>query len=111
MKILNYAFMIAVLAVFLFTGTALAHKVNIFAYAEGAKIYTESYFSAGTPVDEGTVKVYDSQGNLVLKGETNKKGKFSFDIPKVDDLRIVIKASMGHKNSCTLKKSEVEAGR
>jgi hypothetical protein len=33
------------------------------------------------------------------------------DIPKVDDLNIVIEATMGHKNSFKLKKSEVEAGK
>jgi nickel transport protein len=36
---------------------------------------------------------------------------FNFTIPKVDDLTIVIEASMGHKNHYKLKKNEVEAGR
>jgi nickel transport protein len=46
-----------------------------------------------------------------LEGVTDKEGLFSFDIPKVDDLTIVIDATMGHKNSFKLKKSEVEAGK
>jgi len=36
---------------------------------------------------------------------------FSFTIPKVDDLTIVIDATMGHKNSFKLQKSDVGAGR
>ena len=28
-------------------GTALGHKVNLFAYVDGGKIYTESYFMDG----------------------------------------------------------------
>ena len=99
------------LAVFLFAGNALAHKVNLFAYVEGGKIYTESYFPDGKPVTGGKISVYDSQGNLLLEGITDKEGMFNFTVPKVDDLTIEIDASMGHKNHYKLKKTEVEAGR
>jgi len=95
----------------LFCGTALAHKVNLFAYAEEGKVYTESYFPDGSPVEGGKVEVYDSQNNLLLEGVTDKKGLFNFVIPKVDDLTIVINATMGHKNSFKLKKAEVEAAK
>jgi nickel transport protein len=110
MKILNYLF-IPIFMSLLFSGTALAHKVNLFAYVEAGKIYTESYFSDGIPVEHGKVLVYDSQHNLLLEGTTDKKGLFNFAVPKVDDLSIVIEATMGHKNSFKLKKSEVEAGK
>ena len=102
---------ISVFGLLLFGGTAMAHKVNLFAYVEGGKVYTESYFPDGTPVEGGKVLVYDSQEKLLLEGVTDKAGLFSFDVPKVDDLTIVIEATMGHKNSFTLKKSEVEAGK
>jgi nickel transport protein len=110
MKILNYLF-IPVFLSLLFSGTALAHKVNLFAYVEAGKVYTESYFPDGSPVEGGKVLVYDSKNNLLLEGVTDKKGLFGFDIPKVDDLNIVINATMGHKNSFKLKKAEVEAGK
>jgi nickel transport protein len=110
MKILNYLF-ISVFVSLLFSGTALAHKVNLFAYVEAGKVYTESYFSDGSPVEGGKVLVYDSQNNLLLKGVTDKKGFFSFAVPKVDDLTIVIEATMGHRNSFKLKKAEVEAAK
>ena len=97
--------------VLLFAGTAMAHKVNLFAYVEDGKIYTESYFPDGRPVENGKVKVYDSNENLLLEGVTDKEGLFSFDIPKIDDLTIVLDATMGHKNSFKLKKAEVEAGK
>ncbi|MDY6823531.1 MAG: carboxypeptidase-like regulatory domain-containing protein [Thermodesulfobacteriota bacterium] len=101
---------LAAFVLLLGSGTALAHKVNLFAYAEGGKIYIESYFPDGRPVEGGKVLVYDSKDKLLLEGVTDKEGFFNFDIPKVDDLNIVIEASMGHKNSFKLKKSEVEAG-
>jgi nickel transport protein len=99
------------LVVFLSTGTALAHKVNLFAYVDDGKIYTESYFADGKPVKGGKVLVYDSRKKLLLHGVTDQKGLFSFDIPGVDDLNIVIDAAMGHRNSFELKKAEVEAGK
>jgi nickel transport protein len=110
MKIANYALITAFICLLL-SGTAIAHKVNLFAYVEGGKIYTESYFPDGSPVESGKVLVYDSQNKLLLEGVSDKAGLFSFDIPKVDDLTIVIEATMGHKNSFKLKKAEVEAGK
>ncbi len=101
---------LAFLLFLLFTGTALAHKVNIFAYAESGQIYTESYFPDGRPVAQGKVLVYDPAGTLLVEGETDAEGLYNFAIPKVVDLKIVIKASMGHRNSFVLKKSEVEEG-
>jgi len=95
----------------LLAGMALAHKVTLFAYVEGGKIYTESFFPDGRPVDGGKVLVYDSQEKLLLEGLTDKAGLFSFPIPKVDDLTIVLDATMGHKNNFKLKKAEVEAGK
>ena len=99
------------IATVLFAGhPALAHKVNLFAYVEAGTVYAESYFPDGTKVNSGKVLVYDSQGHLLLEGQTDEEGRYSFPIPKVDGLEIVIDASMGHRNSFKLKKSEVVAG-
>ena len=86
---------------------AHAHKVNIFAYVEDAKIHTESYFPDGKAVEGGAIEVLDSQGQKVAEGVTDKEGKCVIPIPKEDDLTIVINASMGHKNSFLLKKGEL----
>ena len=102
---------ILVAAILMFAGTAMAHKVNLFAYVEAGKIYTESYFPDGRPVEGGKVRVYDSQNKLLVEGVTDKEGLFSFDIPKIDDLTIELDATMGHKNSYKLKKAEVEEGK
>jgi nickel transport protein len=110
MKKLSYI-LVAILIVFFSVGTALAHKVNLFAYVDGGKIYTESYFADGKPVQRGKILVYDSRETLLLEGVTDKAGLFSFDIPKIDNLNIVIDAAMGHRNSFKLEKAEVEAGK
>ncbi|MHB1397792.1 MAG: carboxypeptidase regulatory-like domain-containing protein [Trichloromonadaceae bacterium] len=103
--------MLILLLVLLSAAPALAHKVNLFAYVEGGVVYTESYFPDGSPVAGGKVLVYDSQKRLVLEGATDRKGLFHFVIPTLDDLKIVVEASMGHHNSYRLKREDLEAGR
>lgn len=77
---------------------SFAHKVNIFAYAEGNMVYTESYFPDGKKVERGVVEVYNSRGNKLLEGRTDKGGLFNFKPPEKGNLKIVINAGMGHKN-------------
>jgi nickel transport protein len=84
-----------------------AHKVNIFAYVEGGKVFTESYFPDGKKVEGGAIEVLDASGNKILEGKTDNKGLFSFPLPKKEDLTIVLDGTMGHKNSFVLKKSEM----
>ena len=93
---------------FLLPAAVLAHKVNIFAYAEAGTIYCESYFPDGRPVDSGKVLVYDNAKQLLLAGQTDKQGLFQFTLPKVDDLILEIDAGMGHKNSYQLKKTAIK---
>ncbi|MBC2712831.1 MAG: hypothetical protein HGJ94_18135 [Desulfosarcina sp.] len=86
---------------------AHAHKVTIFAWAEGNTVYTESKFSGGKMVKEGRVQVFDSGGTLLLEGRTNDNGEFSFKAPKIADLNIVLIAGMGHQNSWKLSAAEL----
>ncbi len=88
-------------------GNAYAHKVNMFAYAEGNNIYVEGYFADGKKAKRSEVIVYDSSGMILLKGETDKMGRFSFKIPKKTDLRITLNAGLGHKTEYTLTASEL----
>jgi nickel transport protein len=82
---------------------ALAHKINIFAWAEGQTVFTESYFTGGKLIEGGMVEVFDSAGQKLLEGRTDQKGEFSFKLPQKTDLLLVLTASMGHKSDFTLK--------
>jgi len=86
---------------------ALSHKVNIFAYIEGEKIFTESYFNDGSPCIDSLIHVYDPNGNELLNGKTDKDGLFSFTVPDKIDLKIVLTASLGHKNEYVMKASDM----
>jgi len=88
--------------------SAFAHKVNIFAYVEEGKIYTESYFSDGKKCIESKIEVFDNQGNKLLEGLTDKEGAFSFEIPSGDgDLKLVLTASMGHRAEYIIQADEL----
>ncbi len=105
----NVGFLAGLMLLFLGIAVpAMAHKVNIFAYVEKGMVFTESYFPDGKKVEGGSVEVLDGSGKKLLEGKTDKEGLFSFPLPaKKQDLTIVLNASMGHKNSFILKKSEM----
>jgi nickel transport protein len=89
----------------------LAHKVIIFAQVEGDTVFTESKFSGGRKATGAQVLVFDRVGKQLLEGKTDNKGEFSFRIPKLTDLRIVLNAGMGHKAEWRIPESEIkEAG-
>ena len=88
---------------------AWAHKVTIFAWVEGDTVHTQSKFSGGKRAKDSTVVVYDKEGNQLLEGKTNDNGEFSFKIPKKTDLKVALKASMGHLAEWTIPAEEIKA--
>jgi len=91
----------------LWPGYAAAHRVTVFAWAEGDTVHTESKFSGGKPVNGGEIIVYDLNGNTLLSGKTNEQGEFSFKIPKRTGMKIVIQAGMGHRGEWLLSEDEI----
>jgi len=91
--------------------SVFAHKVNIFAYVGGDKVYTESYFNDGKKCIDSKIEVFDNQGNKLVEGLTDEEGMFSFEIPSEDvidgDLKVVLTASMGHRAEYTILADEL----
>ncbi len=100
--------MLFMMACVVWAGPVMAHRAIIFAWVEGEKIFTESKFSGGRPVKQGDIIVYDLENNQLLKGKTDDKGEFSFEIPKRTSLKIVLIAGMGHRGEWTIPVSELE---
>jgi len=89
---------------------AFAHKVTIFAWVEGDTIYTQSKFSKGRKAKGALVTVFDTEGNRLLEGTTDEKGECSFKIPKKKTgLKVVLKASMGHRAEWKIPVEEIAA--
>ncbi len=91
---------------------ALAHKVTVFAWVEGERIYTQSKFSGGKKVNEGKIEVFDENGQKVLEGATDNQGQFSFPRPKgATALKVVLTAGMGHTNFWMIPAEEISGGK
>lgn len=101
-------YLMVLIFVLIFAGTSEAHRVNVYAYAEGGRVYGEAYFVDGTRARNAEFQVYRrDNGQLLLRGRTDEKGQFSFPIPGPYALRIVLRASMGHQSEYVIEKEEV----
>jgi nickel transport protein len=110
MKRLRTGFALTLLCCFLILPAAHAHKVTVFAWAEGDRVFTESKFSGGKMVKAGKVEGFDSGGNLLLEGRTDDNGAFAFKAPAITDLKIVLTAGMGHQNAWLLSAADLGEG-
>lgn len=102
-----------VLMILLVSSNAYAHRVSVFAYVEGDKVFTESYFSKKKRVHQGKIEVFDSKNEkLLLSGTTDDEGNFNFDIPAAArtakcGLHIVLHASEGHRGEWNVEADEL----
>ena len=99
-----------ILVILVATSHALAHRVVLFTYIEGDMVFTESYFSDGKRCQNSRIEVFDTFGNKLLEGRTDKNGEFSFKPSKRSDLRIVLTASMGHRDEYVIPAGELPEG-
>jgi len=105
---MRWTLIFSIIIILGFYAKAHAHRVNVYAYAEAGKVYVEGYFVDGTKAKSSKIEVFrEDTGKLILTGVTDEDGKYSFKIPGPYSLRIVLKASMGHKNEYLLEKEEI----
>ncbi|WP_156921013.1 hypothetical protein [Fundidesulfovibrio putealis] len=93
----------------LWAGVALAHKVNVFAVAEGGAVSGEGYFAGGAKAQKVPVEILDASGAVIAKGMTEKDGTFSIALPPqaTPPLKVVLKAGDGHQNDFTLTEQDL----
>ena len=102
-----------VLAAFIMgtAASALAHRVNIFAWTEGDQVVAECGFNGGNKVKQGQVVVFDAAtGTKLVEGLTDDQGVYRFSVSaagKAHGVRIVIKAGEGHQNEWTMDAAEL----
>jgi nickel transport protein len=102
-----FVFAIVTLTFFL-VHNAYAHKVNIFAFAENGMVHAEGYFVDGSKCKNSLIEVFDEKSEKkLIEGYTDEQGQFSFKIPIVTSLKLVLHAGMGHQNEYTVTEDEV----
>ncbi len=80
-----------------FVFSALAHKVNIFAYREKGQIIGESYFADGSPCKKCKIELYDSKGTKIAETHTDEFGKFILTTEEKGELKVAVEAGEGHR--------------
>jgi nickel transport protein len=76
---------------------ASAHRVILFAWVENNRVFTQSKFSAGKVVKQGSVSVYSPTGDLLLTGKTDRNGRWDFPLPGERSIKLVLNAGSGHR--------------
>ena len=87
-----------------------AHNVNLFAYKEAGSVHTEAYFTDGTACRNSKITAYDAEGSIVAEGYTDGEGYYTFPHSGTGDLRIVLRADIGHGNEILLRTGETGTG-
>jgi nickel transport protein len=103
---------LAVLALpILFAATpALAHKMKVFAAAEGATISGYAYFNGDSRAIGSRVKAVGADGRPVFEGRTDEQGRFAFPVAQRMDYRITVDGDDGHAASFTIAAAELPDG-
>lgn len=98
-----------------FSGVGLAHRVNIFAYADGDAILVECSFSKSQKVRHGKLIFTDlATGATLLEGTTDEQGLFRFR-PEPEFLKtghgvnILLNAGEGHQSDWQVSPEELAA--
>lgn len=97
------AALVCMLAATMVDTPAYAHKVMVFGYLEGGRVHLEGYFADGKKVENSLVEVFAKDGKKLLEGKTDEKGVFSFPMPDVPEVRVVLTGSMGHRAECIVE--------
>jgi nickel transport protein len=105
----------ALLLLLLLASPAAAHRVRLFAWAEGDRILGETEFSGGRPAQRAPVQVLTADGRELLRVETDDAGHFAFAIPAEArqqriNLRLVLEGGAGHRAEWPLSAADYLGG-
>jgi len=87
--------------------TAYAHKIKVFARAEGRTVIGSVYFPGGGKAANVAVEVLGPDGTKLGAAATDANGKFTFQAALRCDHTFVVKTIDGHRAEYTLKAGEL----
>jgi len=88
---------------------AAAHKLFVFASAEGATIHGKAYFQGGAPAQGLAVTAFDPQGAELARTTTDDQGKFTLTAEFRCDYRLVVETLDGHGAEFPLRAAQLPA--
>jgi nickel transport protein len=88
----------------------LAHKLKVFATAEGAHIQGSVYFAGGGAASGAHIEVRDAQGQFLTTLTPDPKGGFAYTAKAPIEHVLVALSADGHKAEWTVRAAELAAG-
>lgn len=94
-------------ALVLAASPALAHKLKLFAAAEGGDIVGSAYFAGGGKAVEVDGSVIAADGAVIARFRTDGQGAFRVAVPLGQPLKLRVEAGDGHVAEASLGADEV----
>ena len=88
--------LVAVLALSLVAGPALAHKLKVFARVEGGEILGSAYFVGGAPASGVEVRVLGPDGSVLDRPAPDAEGRFRYRPATPGDYLVEVDSGDGH---------------
>jgi nickel transport protein len=86
---------------------AQAHKVSIFATAQGGVIDGECYFSGGGAPSGAMLQVLGPEGKKIGDAKTDEAGRFKYEPKTAVDHTFVLNTGDGHRAEFTVTAAEI----
>jgi nickel transport protein len=83
-----------------------AHKLKVFATAEGDRILGQAYFVGGAGAGGAAIRIVDAGGRVLARPEPDVNGNFSYAVERRMDYQVVADSLDGHLASWTLRADE-----
>ena len=89
-----------------FPGSAFAHNLGAECSLKNGKVHVEAYFDDDTPAVAAKVEVLDGQEKLIVTGQTDARGLWSFAAPNPGKYHLIVNAGPGHRAKVSLSVPE-----
>jgi len=86
---------------------ARAHRIKLFAAAQGEMISGYAYFPGGAALPDAAIKIYAPTGETLGQVTTDAQGGFSFQAVKHVDHLLVLDPGDGHRAEFTITAAEL----
>ncbi len=88
----------------------LAHKLNVFAAAEGARIEGSAYFAGGAKAVGAKIVITDLAGTVLAELTPAADGRFSYQASAPVEHRVIAEAIDGHRAEWRITADELAGG-
>jgi nickel transport protein len=81
---------------------ARAHRAYLFAWDEDGLVCSESYYSKTARIADAELVVRDADGRELLRGRSDREGRFCFARPNNAELLLSVDTGQGHRGEFRL---------